>query len=155
MSRIEKGNLCFLGKSNPFIGLHELHEKNRAAEQQQESSTTPIQQSPPTTATPQMIPFALVDSVALSSPAAAAVSLPPSSIADGQGLQPHDKILKFGTCYAHNNAKLARLAEIVQVSEGRTIDVVILRQEERVSLKLTPKSGWGGRGTLGCHLLPI
>jgi 26S proteasome regulatory subunit N4 len=72
-----------------------------------------------------------------------------------KGLQPNDKIVKFGICYAHNNAKLARVAEIVQVSEGRTIDVVVLRDGGRVSLKLTPRSGWGGRGMLGCHLLPM
>ena len=63
--------------------------------------------------------------------------------------------MKFGTIYAHNNAKLARLAEVVQSSQGRVIDVVILRQEERIGLKLTPRTGWGGRGSLGCHLLPL
>jgi len=63
--------------------------------------------------------------------------------------------MKFGTCYAHNNAKLARLAEVVQNSQGRVIDVVILRSEERIALKLTPRTGWGGRGSLGCHLLPL
>jgi 26S proteasome non-ATPase regulatory subunit 9 len=63
--------------------------------------------------------------------------------------------MKFGTCFAHNNAKLARLAEVVQVSEGRVIDVVVLRVEEHVELKLTPRNGWGGRGMLGCHLLPL
>lgn len=72
-----------------------------------------------------------------------------------QGLQQHDKIVKFGTCYAHNNSKLARLAEVVQSSEGREIDVIVLREEERVSIRLTPRNGWGGRGMLGCHLLPI
>jgi 26S proteasome regulatory subunit N4 len=63
--------------------------------------------------------------------------------------------MKFGTVYAHNNAKLARLAEVVQSSEGRVIDVVILREEERIGIKLTPRNGWGGRGMLGCHLLPL
>lgn len=63
--------------------------------------------------------------------------------------------MKFGTCYAHNNQKLARLAEVVQSSQGREIDVIVLRGEERVGIRLTPRSGWGGRGMLGCHLLPI
>ena len=63
--------------------------------------------------------------------------------------------MKFGTVYAHNNAKLSMLAEIVQSSQGREIDVIVLREEARVTLRLTPRSGWGGRGLLGCHLLPL
>jgi len=129
MSRIEKG-------------LHALHQETRNAEQQ----ALPAAQSrapPPVATTPALIPFALVNSVADSSPAAEA------------GLQQSDKVVKFGTVYAHNNAKLARLAEVVQRNEGREIDVVVLRQEVTVSLRLTPRSGWGGRGMLGCHLLPI
>ena len=63
--------------------------------------------------------------------------------------------MKFGTCYAHNHSKLARVAEVVQSSQGRTIDVIILREEERIGLKLTPRSGWGGRGLLGCQILPL
>ena len=63
--------------------------------------------------------------------------------------------MKFGTVYYNNNAKLAKVAEVVQSSEGRAIDVVVLREEVRVSIRLTPRSGWGGRGTLGCHLLPL
>ena len=64
-------------------------------------------------------------------------------------------MVKFGTVYAHNNAKLAKLAEVVQRSEGREIDVVVLREEVHVSIHLVPRSGWGGRGMLGCHLLPM
>ena len=63
--------------------------------------------------------------------------------------------MKFGTCYAHNSQKLARLAEVVQSSQGQVIDVIVLRAEERVGMRLTPRSEWGGRGMLGCHLLPI
>jgi 26S proteasome non-ATPase regulatory subunit 9 len=43
----------------------------------------------------------------------------------------------------------------VSVTQGREIDVVVLRDEERVEIKLTPRTGWGGRGMLGCHLLPL
>ena len=64
-------------------------------------------------------------------------------------------MLKFGTVYAHNNAKLAKLAEVVQRNEGREIDVIVLRDEVNVSIRLVPRGGWGGRGMLGCHLLPI
>ena len=63
--------------------------------------------------------------------------------------------MKFGTVYAHNHAKLSKLTEVVQSSHGREIDVIVMREEVRVGLRLTPRSGWGGRGTLGCHLLPL
>ena len=79
----------------------------------------------------------------------------PFSTINMQGLQQNDRVVKFGTIYAHNNAKLARLTEVVQRNEGREIDVVVLREEVSVSIRLTPRSGWGGRGMLGCHLLPI
>lgn len=45
--------------------------------------------------------------------------------------------------------------EVVQSSQGREIDVVVLREEVKVRLRLTPQTGWGGRGMLGCHLLPL
>ena len=71
MSRIEKGmHTRFEDLSHP--GLHALHAENRNTEQQ---SSTPIQRqtSPPTAVPPQLIPFALVNSVTESSPAAEAV----------------------------------------------------------------------------------
>jgi len=135
-------------------GLHALHAENRNATQQSSTPIIHLQTSPSTTVAAQLIPFALVNAVTESSPAAEAVCWLREK-ADCQGLRHNDQIVKFGTVYAHNNGKLARLAEIVQNSEGREIDVVILREEIRLSIKLTPRSGWGGRGTLGCHLLPI
>ena len=67
MSRLEKGINHY--KARVEIGLHALHQENRDAEQQQQSLSPP----PPTTVAPQLIPFALVNSVAESSPAAEAV----------------------------------------------------------------------------------
>jgi 26S proteasome non-ATPase regulatory subunit 9 len=32
--------------------------------------------------------------------------------------------------------------------------LLILRGDERRELVLTPRNGWGGRGSLGCHILP-
>ena len=55
----------------------------------------------------------------------------------------------------YNNAKLAKLAEVVQRSEGREIDVIVLREEVHVSIHLVLHSGGGGWGMLGCHLLLI
>jgi hypothetical protein len=70
MSRIEKG--ITHDRARVEIGLHALHQENRDAEQQQSSSSS-SPHPPPTTVAPQLIPFALVNSVAESSPAAEAV----------------------------------------------------------------------------------
>lgn len=70
MSRIEKGITHYMPCVE--IGLHALHQENRDAEQQQQPSSPPAHQ-PPTTVAPQLIPFAIVNSVAESSPAAEAV----------------------------------------------------------------------------------
>lgn len=38
------------------------------------------------------------------------------------------------------------------------LPILVERQNEtgiqRISLTLTPRTGWGGRGSLGCHILP-
>ncbi|POW10224.1 hypothetical protein PSTT_06256 [Puccinia striiformis] len=47
----------------------------------------------------------------------------------------------------------------VAESEGETIAVVCFRFEEgkklMISKKLKPYAGWGGRGLLGCHIIPL
>jgi hypothetical protein len=68
MARIEKGIRILKNVSN--AGLHALHQETRDAEQESKASQPP---APPTTVAPQLIPFALVNSVASSSPAAEAV----------------------------------------------------------------------------------
>lgn len=47
-------------------------------------------------------------------------------------------------------------------SEGNPIVVKVLRRTgtgsgdvQELSLQLTPRRNWGGRGLLGCHLLPV
>lgn len=94
-------------------------------------------------------PFAKVNSVVPSSPAATA------------GLKAGDKITKFGDVDWMNHEKLARVAQTVQQNEGREIMVKIIRiaaiggGDERLEVRLTPSHNWGGRGMLGCHLLPL
>ncbi|KAF4547128.1 26S proteasome regulatory subunit p27-like protein [Elsinoe fawcettii] len=94
-------------------------------------------------------PFAKVNSIARSSPAESA------------GLKVGDKVTKFGYVNWTNHDKLAKVAQVVQSNEGREITLKVLRAEEgtaasvTVELKLTPRHNWGGRGMLGCHLLPI
>jgi len=71
-----------------------------------------------------------------------------------------DKIQKFGEADWFNHEKLSLVARVVGRSEGRPVEVVVSRRaegeaDERIDLTLTPRSGWGGRGLLGCHLLPL
>ncbi|GAA6061353.1 hypothetical protein JCM10212_004834 [Sporobolomyces blumeae] len=87
-------------------------------------------------------PFARVDAVAPSSPAAAA------------GLQRDDLILAFASVNASNHDKLRAVGLVVSQSEGTELAVEVKRGAETRELKLVPRSGWGGRGSLGCHIVP-
>ncbi|PWN53083.1 hypothetical protein IE53DRAFT_217005 [Violaceomyces palustris] len=87
-------------------------------------------------------PFARVNSVVQGSPSSTA------------GLRENDLIIRFESLDSSNNDRLRALPSVV--TEGRTIQLLILRNSsEEVGLSLTPRSDWGGRGLLGCHLLPI
>ncbi|KAF7806528.1 putative 26S proteasome regulatory subunit p27 [Senna tora] len=83
------------------------------------------------------IPFAMVDEIADSSPAAE------------DGLQLGDQILKFGNVEARENL-LQRLASEAQSNLGCAIPIVIMRQGAVINLTVTPRT-WQGRGLLGCH----
>ncbi|KAH7559691.1 hypothetical protein BM1_03325 [Bipolaris maydis] len=135
MSRIEKG-------------LHEHHA--RLAEQANNpaaaSQTQPEANAPPATLE---APFANVNSVVAGSPAETA------------GLRVGDTITKFGWIDWTNHERLSRVAEVVSQNEGVPIAVKALRPNvsggpaESVQMQLTPRRNWGGRGLLGCHLLPM
>ncbi|KAJ5733583.1 hypothetical protein N7493_002369 [Penicillium malachiteum] len=94
-------------------------------------------------------PFAKVNSVEVGSPA------------DQAGLKTGDAIRNFGTAHWLNHARLSKVAEVVQQSEGRPVLVKVSRKEEggsqttELDLQLTPRRNWGGRGLLGCHLVPL
>lgn len=81
------------------------------------------------------IPFAMVDEIADSSPAAE------------DGLQLGDQILKFGSVEAGDNL-LQKLASEAQSNLGCAIPVVIMRQGAMINLTVTPRT-WQGRGLLG------
>ncbi|KAI8933547.1 hypothetical protein NX059_009283 [Plenodomus lindquistii] len=135
MSRIEKG-------------LHEHHA--RLAEQAQ-SPATAGQGVNGFSAPPAALeaPFAKVNSVVADSPAEAA------------GLKVGDTITKFGWVDWTNHERLSRVAEAVSQNEGMPLTVKVLRPNasggpaETVQMQLTPRRNWGGRGLLGCHLLPL
>ncbi|CBQ72760.1 related to 26S proteasome non-ATPase regulatory subunit 9 [Sporisorium reilianum SRZ2] len=88
-------------------------------------------------------PFAKVNSVAEASPAQTA------------GLIQGDLIVKFGSVTADEPKGLAALAAPGVVVDGTSIQLLVDRQGQAVNLTLTPRAGWGGRGLLGCHLLPL
>lgn len=89
------------------------------------------------------VPFAAVREVAPGGPAAAC------------GLQVGDRITVFdGDIDAGNHNKLAAVAARVQAKVGTPIPVEIVRFGRLTTLSLVPASNWGGRGLLGCHLVP-
>lgn len=101
-------------------------------------------------------------------------SVAPGSPADDAGLKAGDRILKFGDINSLNHEKLSKVAETVQRNQGvslcspllllelsliwlciqRNLVVKVVRHTEELTLQLIPRSNWGGRGLLGCHLLP-
>lgn len=93
-------------------------------------------------------PFAKVNTVVDNSPAATA------------GLQPGDLIRNFGYVSHRNHDELRKVAECVQGNEGQNVLVKISRSTggshpQELRLTLTPRRDWGGRGLLGCHILPL
>lgn len=108
-----------------------------------EASASEAEITPSTSADcPQ--PFAKVNGVAPGSPAAAA------------GLLREDLVISFGglTKASFPSSSLQPLAELVAARENRQLPVIVQRQAELVTLNFTPRSGWGGRGLLGCHIVP-
>ncbi|GME23327.1 26s proteasome non-ATPAse regulatory subunit [Neofusicoccum parvum] len=98
------------------------------------------------------------DDAALQAPFAKVNDVVPGSPADSAGLKAGDKILKFGDVNWMNHEKLSKLAETVAQNVERPIAIRVAREGEsagQLDLQLTPRRNWGGRGMLGCHLLPL
>ncbi|RAH47189.1 putative 26S proteasome non-ATPase regulatory subunit Nas2 [Aspergillus brunneoviolaceus CBS 621.78] len=95
------------------------------------------------------VPFAKVNSVV------------PGSPADQAGLKAGDTVRNFGSVNWLNHERLSKVAQVVQQNEGRPVAVIITRKDPNsandleLSLALTPRRDWGGRGLLGCHLVPL
>lgn len=138
MDRIEKG-------------LHEHHAnlqasdafKNDEATRKPESAST----SAPQSSSAPETPFAKVNSVE------------PGSPANEAGLKVGDQIRRFGTAIWSNHERLRKVGEEVQRNLGRPILVKVVRAssggDQELELRLTPRQGWGGRGSLGCHIVPV
>ncbi|KAF3490607.1 26S proteasome non-ATPase regulatory subunit 9 [Arthroderma uncinatum] len=94
------------------------------------------------------IPFAKVNSVADGSPAAKA------------GLKAGDKVCNFGNITWANHENLTKIATVITNNVELPVLVKVIRssseeESSQLTLRLTPSRDWGGRGLLGCHLLPL
>lgn len=112
-------------------------------------------------------PFAKVDGVFPGGPADQAVSnlldrLVDRPRADGglgvhmQGLKRDDLLLSMGSVSSSTPQTLTAIATLVQTSQNVPLPLSILRSPSTVplSLTLTPRANWGGRGLLGMHIVP-
>ncbi|XP_023680330.1 26S proteasome non-ATPase regulatory subunit 9 [Paramormyrops kingsleyae] len=86
--------------------------------------------------------FARVDTVTQGSPASQS------------GLHVGDEIIEFGSVNGGNFQNLQNIATVVQHSEGKPLNVVVVRGGQKVYLSLTPQR-WSGRGLLGCNVVPL
>ncbi|KAI8598757.1 putative 26S proteasome non-ATPase regulatory subunit Nas2 [Dissophora ornata] len=138
--------------------LHAVHAEAIAEKQHQREVERKQQEEASGTATtassasqhqderePNLSPFARVNAVA------------PDSPANEAGLLQGDMIVKFGTVDIRTANVLPSLSSHVQSRENKPIVVKVQRVEstELLSLILVPKQGWGGRGLLGCHIVPV
>ncbi|KAK6340407.1 putative 26S proteasome regulatory subunit [Orbilia blumenaviensis] len=130
--------------------LHVYHAEQTGSPISADSSSSSV--PPPPAAAQAETPvieavFAIVDQVS------------PSSPAEQAGVKVGDKVKRFGSVGALNHERLAKVATEVQQNENRIISVLVCRttgdREQDLELQLTPRRDWGGRGMLGCHLLPL
>ncbi|KAI8879204.1 hypothetical protein K501DRAFT_287483 [Backusella circina FSU 941] len=120
--------------------LYEIHKAKR--QQTENAEAQSVEETAPTVSI-LPVAFAIVNAVA------------PDSPADLSGLRRNDHILKFGNVHAENHNRLQALNVLISQSENQPVSILVSRNNEPVELTVTPRSGWGGRGTLGCHILPL
>ncbi|KAM0694828.1 hypothetical protein Q7P36_005184 [Cladosporium allicinum] len=132
--------------------VHEHFAAGKSAESLPPASTArgvPGPSSEPAAGTAQSFtaaiepPFARVNTVVANSPA------------DTAGMRAGDRVTRFGYVDWTNHERLGKVAQVVQNNENQTILVKVLREGQMVRLELTPRRDWGGRGLLGCHLVPV
>ena len=133
-------------------GLHDHHAKYQASDEYKNSLNQP-QPQPPPSAAPQQTPSVP------ETPFAKVNSVEPGSPANEAGLKAGDQIRRFGTAIWSNHERLRKVGEVVGQNLGRPIQVRISRglgsEAQELDLRLTPRANWGGRGTLGCHIVPV
>lgn len=73
------------------------------------------------------------------------------------GLQAGDELVRWGSIYPVSSEHFHEISALVKEGESIAIEVRRIMPDGRtvhVSLHLVPASGWGGRGLLGCHIVP-
>lgn len=101
-----------------------------------------------THSTTSLTPFAKVDTVSPNSPAELA------------GLKVGDQLVRYGHVNATNHDSLRALVTATAENEGMNLNLVWFRYDanenrQMICKVLTPRSGWGGRGLIGCHIVPL
>lgn len=74
-----------------------------------------------------------------------------------QGLKREDFILTMGSVSAAAAQPLSAVATLVQTSQNVALPLSVLRHPSTtpITLTLTPRANWGGRGLLGMHIVPL
>ncbi|UQC80680.1 GTP-binding nuclear protein GSP1/Ran [Colletotrichum lupini] len=87
----------------------------------------------------------------LEEPFAKVNAVVPGSPAELAGLKPNDQIRIFGYVNSsnHDNLKKTKRPVLVRISRPSQ------GAREELHVTLTPRRNWGGRGLLGCHILPL
>lgn len=124
--------------------LHRIHEEKRNQIDAQDEEPIPTStEVPDMIMTEAPVAFAIVNAVAPDSPAYSA------------GLRRNDSIFKFGDIDANNHQRLQAVNLLISQSENLSVNISVLRNGYTIQMTVVPRTGWGGRGTLGCHLLPL
>lgn len=88
-------------------------------------------------------------------PYARASEIAPGSPALLAGLREGDEIVLFGHVHAGNHGRLLEITAVVQRNVDRKVAVTVVRNGNQQVVELTPTNNWGGRGLLGCRVVPI
>lgn len=111
-----------------------------ASTSQSQPDPQPMEESKPSISS-YLRPYAVIDELAEHSPA------------QEDGIRLGDLLLSFGPVVAGEEC-MGLVAQHLQRSEGRRVEVRVLREGRETLLEVTPRA-WAGRGFLGCHLRPL
>ena len=113
-------------------GLHSLHS-------QAKETVMEVERNKKDTAS---LPFARVMVVVNSSPA------------DIAGLRQDDLLCQFGTVNKDNFKQLKNISDVAEASVGRNVDIVVVRENTTLRLRLKP-GPWHGAGNIGFKIRPV
>ncbi|WAR04139.1 PSMD9-like protein [Mya arenaria] len=77
------------------------------------------------------------------------------SPADTAGLKVGDVVIRFGSLTSENFQGLQNIANIVQHSMDKPIQLTVFRDSEDTQISLTPKRWKPDKGLLGCNIKPV